>query len=809
MSSNPSLWRKVAMLLPLLSLRSTFHRTQYLFPSLLIAGVALGCARSSRAVHMQSIPAAPPLSGATPGAIPGAIPVATGSGVIALPEPKGPIYDITTYGARPDGPALENQKGINAAIVAASTAGGGTVVIPSGTFKSYSIRMKSNVGLRFAAPDSVLQAAVPGTGESQDGGFYDAPEVNLFVGLQDGGHSHWANSLISIVDANNIMISGPGLIDGGRRTSGGLTEAVLSAGDPREASDRTVSGTRGSANKAIGLKNAHNIVFRDFRIRNGGHMAILGSGVIGWTVDGIVVDTNRDAIDVDTCQNVTIRNSVFNSLNDDAIVMKGSFGIGKYLPTKNILIEKDTVSGYDPGSVLDKTYSTQKLVAADRDGPTGRVKFGTEGSSGLDTMTVRDVTFDRSRGFALESVDGAEIKNVIFENVHMKNVSSSPIFLRIGDRGRAPVTGSSASDAFPGPANARLDDPGWVLPKMTDVYGSWPARRYIPSYNKTKTISIAGAATPFRIVDPDFPTQLNPNSIVPTDPLYANAVGVGFATIHDVLIDHVTVEDADPRYPILLAGLMDHPIRNITISNLAVEFRGGLRMEDAIQQRQLSQPYTFSAYQAAPATQFIPRLVNTFFSKNEALLPRIGWNPILAGGAGGWVDDPYNVPEMPREYPEPSMFGILPGYGLYARHVDGLTTSNIDIRFKVEDERPAVVLDDVQNATFSGFSASVKFGVPVFVKITNTRKREPDREYVKEAPYKTTTVNNLVTPRGLTVQSVTVDRPAPGTPPDSMYRYPTAPDPAYPYAYNVPDAAYSRVRRGQPSDDSISSPHEK
>jgi hypothetical protein len=488
---------------------------------------------------------------------------------------------------------------------------------------------------------------------------------------------------------------------------------------------------------------------------------------------------------------VTIRNSVFNSLNDDAIVMKGSFGIGRYLPTRNILIEKDTVSGYDPGSVLDKTYSTQKLVASDRDGPTGRVKFGTEGSSGLDTMTVRNITFERSRGFALESVDGAEIKNVIFENIHMKNVSSSPIFLRIGDRGRAPVTGTSPSEALPGPANVRLDDPGWVLPNATAVFGSWPPRRYIPSYSKSRDVTISGASTVIRIVDPDSPTRLNPNSIAPSDPLYSNAVGTGFAGIHDVLIDDVTIEDADPRYPILLAGLMDHPLRNITLRNVTVEFRGGLTMQHAVEQRQLNRAYTFSAYQAAPATQSIPWLVNPFFSKNEALLPRIGWNPAQAAGAGEWADDPYNVPEMPREYPEPSIFGILPGYGMYVRHVDGLTAAGIDIRFKVKDERPAVVLDDVQHASFSGFRAAVAKGVPVFVKVTNTRKREPDREYVKEAPYRTTTVDGVVTPPGMAVQTVTVDRPAPGTPPDSLYRYPTAPDDAHPYSYTVPDSAYS------------------
>jgi len=121
-----------------------FRSTRCLFPSLLIAVIAVGCARSSRTVHMQSVSLAPPL--------PGAIPVATGSGVIELTEPKGPMYYITTYGARPNGLALENQKGINAAIAAASIAGGGIVVIPSGTFETYSIRMKSNVGLRFAAP---------------------------------------------------------------------------------------------------------------------------------------------------------------------------------------------------------------------------------------------------------------------------------------------------------------------------------------------------------------------------------------------------------------------------------------------------------------------------------------------------------------------------------------------------------------------------------------------------------------------------------------------------------------------------------
>ena len=722
---------------------------------------------------------------------PAAIKLASGSGIITLPSAKAPFFDITKYGAVSDGPALANQAAINAAIDAASAAGHGTVLIPSGTFKTYSIRLKSNVGIHFVTSSSVLRAAIPGTGAGQDGGFYDAPEKNPFVGLQDGGHSHWADSLIYGIGVSNIMISGPGLIDGSYADASGTTVNVLSSGDSREGPTRNTAGQPGPGNKAIALKNATNIVFRDFRIKNGGHFAILGSGVDRWTIDGIIVDTNRDAIDIDTTRNMTIRNSVFNSLTDDAIVLKGSFGIGRYLTSKNILIEHDTVSGYDPGSVLDKTYSTEKLVASDRDGPTGRVKFGTEGTNGLDTVTIRHVTFDRSRGFALESVDGAELKDIVFTDVHMKNISSSPIFIFIGDRGRAPVTGISSSEAI-SPANTiRLTDTGWVLPNLPETYSSFPAVRYIPSYNKSSAVNIPGADRQVTIVDPTAPTRLNPNSIHPEDPLFANAVGVGFASIHNITIRNVTVEDADPRYPILINGLVGHPVENVNISNVSVEYRGGLKMSDAIEQRQINQSYTYRPYHGAEATQSLPWLVNPFFSKNESLLPRVSWNPALADGKGAWTADPYNVPEMTREYPEPSILGILPAYGLYARHVKRLTLANVSVKYKIEDERPAVVLDDVTGVSFSSFTATTKAGVPALVKVTNTRKRDADLEYVKDTPYQTTTVTGLITSAAIPTVAVTVSNPSPGTPPDSLYTYPTAPTASNPYAYQPRDSATS------------------
>lgn len=721
------------------------------------------------------------------------IPQATGHGLASLPEPAGPFFYITSFGAVSNGSAVANQTAINNAIDAASDAGGGTVVIPAGTFRSYTVRLKSNVGLHLATSTSVLRSAVQGTNTAtgQDGGFYDAPEGNPFVGLQDHGHSHWANSLIYGNGVENVMISGPGLIDGSYLNTATVTVNVLSGNDPGEVSNRGNAGVAGGANKAIALKNSKNIVMRDFSIKNGGHFAIIGTGIIGWTMDGLIIDTNRDALDVDQSQDVTIRNSVFNSLTDDAVVIKASFGIGRYLKTRNVLVEDCIVSGYDAGSVLDGTYSTEKLVATDQDGPTARFKLGTEATTGFELITVKNMTFDRSRGFALESVDGAELRDIVFKDSKMTNVSSSPIFIRLGDRGRAPVTGISSSEAVNASNNVRMDDTGWVMPNLTAIYGNYPAMRWVPSYSKNSSVAIGGGSS-FNIVNPSTPTRLNPNSVNPTDPLFANALAIPLARVRNIEISNIDIKDVDPRYPILIAGLVNRPIENVRISNVSVEYRGGLAMEHAVEQRQLNQTWSYTGYQAATTNQTIPWLANTFFAKNEALLPRISWDPEANAGAGGWADDPYNIPEMPREYPEPSLFGVLPAYGLYARHVNGLSVSNVTFKFKVEDGRPAVVLDDVSNAKFAAFTADVKSGVPHFVKVTNTKKRDPVREYVKDLPYMTTQVTNLTVPSGMAVQEVTVNRPAPGTPPDSLYALPTAPNATYTYAYAVTNAAYPK-----------------
>jgi len=58
--------------------------------------------------------------------------------------------------------------------------------------------------------------------------------------------------------------------------------------------------------------------------------------------------------------------------------------------------------------------------------------------------------------------------------------------------------------------------------------------------------------------------------------------------------------------------------------------------------------------------------------------------------------DIHKVPERVNNYPEFSMFGELPAWGLYLRHVQGISLKNIKLTCKNEDYRPPFVKDDVQ-----------------------------------------------------------------------------------------------------------------
>ena len=434
-----------------------------------------------------------------------------------------------------------------------------------------SLRLRSNVTLRLES-GSVIEA-------STEPGEYDAAEPNEWDKFQDAGHSHFHNSLIWGENVENIAIVGDGRISG---------KALVR--------ERGAGG-----DKAIALKLCHNVTLRDIAISDGGHFGILATGVDNLTIDNLKIDTNRDGIDVDSCRNVRISNTSVNSPNDDAIVLKGTHALGAARVSENITITNCLVSGFEVGSLLDGTYKRTVKQAPDRDGPTGRIKIGTESEGDFRNIAISNIVFDTSRGLALESVDGAHIEDVTVSNITMHDVSNAPIFIRLGSRMRAPE-------------------------------------------------------------------------------------GTPIGTVKRVSISNLTVYNADPRYGSIISGIPGHDVEDVKLSQIRILYRGGLTLDQVAKQ---------------PAD-----LVNTFFFRATGGVP---------------PRQPYDTPEREREYPEPSMFGMLPAYGFFIRHAANIELNHVDVSFLQEDRRPAFVLDSVEGIELEHCKAARAEGAPGLVMMKAKR----------------------------------------------------------------------------------------
>jgi polygalacturonase len=74
-----------------------------------------------------------------------------------------------------------------------------------------------------------------------------------------------------------------------------------------------------------------------------------------------------------------------------------------------------------------------------------------------------------------------------------------------------------------------------------------------------------------------------------------------------------------------------------------------------------------------------------------------------------------DIPEALDKYPEAWMMGRLPAYGFYIRHADQIELRNVTCVADRGDGRPAIVCEDVQDATFTSLTLSAPAGgAPVF-----------------------------------------------------------------------------------------------
>lgn len=125
----------------------------------------------------------------------------------------------------------------------------------------------------------------------------------------------------------------------------------------------------------------------------------------------------------------------------------------------------------------------------------------------------------------------------------------------------------------------------------------------------------------------------------------------GMGTFQNVSLNNITATHASP-VGCSITGMPGYPIRNVSLSDINITFDGGGTGEDAAKA----------------------------------------------------------IPENETKYPESTMFGTLPSYGFYCRHVDGLTFDNVKLQYSEPEWRPALVCDDVRNLKLFGLEAQSMAG---------------------------------------------------------------------------------------------------
>jgi polygalacturonase len=344
-------------------------------------------------------------------------------GIAQAAETAGQNYfNVRSFGAVGDGKTLDSPA-IDKAIHAAAEAGGGTVLVPAGTYLSGSIHLQSNIHLLIDTGATIL-------GAPQSLNAYDETEPFPGIAYQDGGHCYFHNSLIWGENLTNVFITGHGMINGGglERNPKILDEMCGYEHFPTP-NTKTYPPVR-IGNKSIALKLCKNVLIRDITIFHGGHFAILVTGCDNLTIDAVTIDTDRDGMDLDCCRNTTVSNCRVNSPFDDGICPKSTCALGEVRITENLTIVNCQVSGFNEGTLLDGTMQGK--------GGCGRIKFGTESSGGFRNCTVANCTFRSCHGLALEEVDGGILENITINNLSMMDVRDYAIYITTGKRNRAP-----------------------------------------------------------------------------------------------------------------------------------------------------------------------------------------------------------------------------------------------------------------------------------------------------------------------------------------------------------------------------------
>ncbi len=369
--------------------------------------------------------------------------------VITSPTFKKDTLSIVKYGAVPDGNTL-NTKNINNTIEALAKKGGGVVLVPAGLWLTGPVVLKSNINLHLANGATLLFTT-------------NFDEYPLVKANWEGLPQMRNQSPVSATNATNIAITGKGIIDGNgdawrmvkkdKLNETQWKKLVASGGvlsDDKKTwypSEKSLKGAKLTNPGAISpekddvyynsikdflrpnlvlLTSCKNILLEGVTFQNSAAWCLHPLMSENLTVTNISVKNpwyaqNGDGIDVESCKNVLIENSVFD-VGDDALCMKSgrdAEGRKRGMPTENVIIRGCTVYASHGGFVI-----------------------GSEMSGGAKNIYVSNCTFigtDIGLRFKTTRGRGGVVENIFIKDIYMKDIVGEAILFDMYYAAKDPI----------------------------------------------------------------------------------------------------------------------------------------------------------------------------------------------------------------------------------------------------------------------------------------------------------------------------------------------------------------------------------
>ncbi len=407
---------------------------------------------------------------------------------------------ITEFGARGDG-SWDNSKAFEEAL----REPGVTVRVPAGIWLTGPVTLKSDTTL-IIEYGAVLKF-IPEPGRYK-------PVYTRWEGVR----CYAMHPLIYAENAENVSVEGGGVIDGSGRAWWNILwdKKKRGAGPEKDYEKRLAELNPGYEKDPSGGGGRQMQFLRPAfvqfnRCRN---VTLKGIKVIEspfWTIhpifsDNVTIDSitifnpsdspNTDAIDVDSCTNVTIRGCYIN-VGDDGICIKsgaGEDGLKADAPTHDVLVDSCTVSSAHGGAVIgsetaagikDVVFSNCNFLGTDR-GIRIKTRRGRGGL--IENLTFRNISVDGclcpftfnmyykcgatdESLFSLDplpvSADTPHIKNIVIENVTATGCRSSAGFI-VG-LPEAPIEGVVIRNSF-----FSVDPSSDTEPGVSEMYRGLP-----------------------------------------------------------------------------------------------------------------------------------------------------------------------------------------------------------------------------------------------------------------------------------------------------------------------------------------------